>query len=128
MGDTIYEVYAQVEPMYAHERGSVPLQDKLVKIAELKLKTDLVTSRWGDEKLFFRHRRVNNDHKFWPNAWLNDNEDHFFSRHDPENRYGRSTPAWPQDEEEAKDLYMDQEAAWGCPFEWLMPAGWKSSD
>ena len=32
-----------------------------------------------------------------------------------------------QTAEEAEALYDDQVKTWGCPFEWLMPANWRSA-
>jgi len=125
-GDVIYEVYAQTEPMFpGEEEEGFVLEDKLVMIAELKLKTDLVTSKWGDESLFFQHRQIFKDRKFWPRSWKRLNEDVRFDKKDPDNVFGNTTPAWPEDTEEAKELYVEQMNTWGCPFEWLMPEGWK---
>ena len=35
------------------------------KIAEIVLNTDLVTSRFGDERLHFQHLRTGVDRKYW---------------------------------------------------------------
>ena len=40
-----------------------------IKIADIILKTPLVTSKFGDTNLYFRHRRVSNDYKYWPQEW-----------------------------------------------------------
>lgn len=127
-GDVIYEVYAQYEPFFpGTEDDELVLDDKLVMIAEIKLQTDLVTSEWADEKLFFQHKQIAKDRKFWPRSWRRLNEDPRFDKRDPDNVFGNETPAWPQDTEEAKELFADQMETWGCPFEWLMPEGWKST-
>uniref|UniRef100_A0A7S3I4L1 Uncharacterized protein n=3 Tax=Choreotrichia TaxID=141411 RepID=A0A7S3I4L1_9SPIT len=124
-GDVIYEVYAQVEPFFpGTEDDELVLDDKLVMIAEVKLLTDLQTSRWGDEKLFFQHRQINRDRRFWPLSWKRLNEDVRFDKRLPENTFGNETPEWPQDTEEAKALFAEQMETFGCPFEWLMPEGW----
>ena len=45
------------------------LGGELVKIADIILKTALVTSKFADETLYFRHRPANHDRKYWPNIW-----------------------------------------------------------
>jgi len=45
------------------------------KIADVRLMTDLYTSVWGDENLFFRHRHVHQDRKYWSKQLKNLNED-----------------------------------------------------
>lgn len=57
--------------------------DKLEMIANIRLKSDLVTSKWGDENLFFQHRPIGKDRKFWPRAWRRLREDDFFNKKDP---------------------------------------------
>ena len=39
---------------------------KRIEIGTLDLHGSLVTSKWGDEKLFFRHQKVDTDLKFKP--------------------------------------------------------------
>lgn len=41
---------------------------KEVKIGELRLTSDLFRSKWGDDKMFFRHQKMDDDLKFNP-AW-----------------------------------------------------------
>ena len=48
----IYEVYAQTGPVYDGE----VLEDKLLKIGEITMTTDFVTSEWADTQLRFLHR------------------------------------------------------------------------
>lgn len=44
-GDTIYEVYAQTKPVFPEEEeAGITFEDKLVKIADLKLKSQLQAS------------------------------------------------------------------------------------
>jgi len=67
-----------------------------------------MNSQWGDENLYFQHVQIYKDRPFWPQSWKRLNED---LRFDPENidtKFGFLTPAWPQEEEEAKALYADQ--------------------
>ena len=42
---------------------------KRVKIADIVLKSKLYTSKTGDQRLFFQHKRVKKDMKLWPNEW-----------------------------------------------------------
>ncbi len=55
-GDTIYEVHAWSKPEH--------LGGELTKIADIKLLTDLHTSHWADENLYFRHRGLYHDFKY----------------------------------------------------------------
>lgn len=48
------------------------------KIADVRLMTNLFTSVWGDENLFFRHKHVHLDHKFWSSGLKNLSEDIVF--------------------------------------------------
>jgi len=49
-GSTLFEVHAMDN---ARSKGG-----KLVKIADIVLTTPLVTSKWGDSSLYFRHRPI----------------------------------------------------------------------
>jgi len=103
-GDVIYEVYAQTGPVFPEEKeAGVTVEDKLVKIADLKLKQPLVASQWGDEKIYFRHRAISKDRKYWKAEVRRLNEDAFFNNKDPENRFGKATPEWPENADEARD-------------------------
>merc|ERR1712014_59200 len=119
-GDVIYEVYAQTEPIFPGEDPE--MDDKLEMIANIRLKSPLIMSKWADENLFFQHRPVGKDRKFWPRAWRRLNEDKFFSKKKPENVFGNEVPdTWPKAADEAEEKFIDQSVEWGCPFEWLMP-------
>lgn len=39
---------------------------KKVEIGKLTLNGNMVTSKWGDEKMFFRHQKLNMDLKYQP--------------------------------------------------------------
>ena len=60
-GEVIYDVFA-FTPKY----WTGPKEDTEVKIAEIVLTSDLKTSKWADERLYFKHRHVYNDYKFMP--------------------------------------------------------------
>lgn len=119
-GDVLYDVMAKVDPW----------NEELVKIAEIKLLEDLQISKWADERLFFRHQRVGRDrHRLWPSAWKELQEDAFFDKNDPQNVFGdrKNDIDWPEDEQEAKELYVEEVKKWGCPFEHFMPANWHNT-
>ena len=122
-GDVIYEVYAQTEPIFPGEDPE--MDDKLEMIANIRLKSPLIMSKWADENLFFQHRPVGKDRKFWLRSWKRLNEDKFFSKKKPENVFGNEVPdTWPKAADEAEEKFIDQSIEWGCPFEWLMPRNW----
>jgi len=95
----------------------------VVKIANIRMKSDFVTSEWADLRLFFKHDRIKEDRKSWPRKWRRHAPEISFSRAE-ENLFGNEVPYWPTNEEEAEDKFIDQVTKWGCPFEWLMPEGW----
>ena len=112
--ETIYEVYGWTAPE--------KLDGELIKIADLKLRSALYASEFGDNRLFFRHQSIAKDRKFWPRAWRRAREDPFISKKKEENVWGNEVPdTWPADEDEAKDMYDDQIETFGCPFQWLIP-------
>ena len=110
-GDTIYEVHALTAP--------VDFGGELIKIADVKLLTDLHTSRWADENLYFRHKSVYWDMKYWENSWKDHERSWNFHKM---NAKTSTVPAgWPTDDDEAaKAMYEDQVQAHGCPFAWLL--------
>lgn len=57
---SLYDVYALDAPPQ--------LGGKEQKIGSLKLDGQLVSSKWGDEHLFFRHQKLDDDIKLRP-AW-----------------------------------------------------------
>jgi hypothetical protein len=97
------------------------LDGELIKIADIKLLTDLYTSDFGDNRLFFRHQSIAKDRKHWPRAWRRLREDPFINRKNEENIWGNEVrDTWPADEEDAKAMYDAQVAEFGCPFQWLI--------
>ena len=61
VGTNIFDIEAFNAP---EEFGGV-----LTKIGEIRLKTRLHTSLWGDTKMYFRHKRQRTDYKYWDKAW-----------------------------------------------------------
>lgn len=105
-GDVIYEVYAQTEPIFPGEDPE--MDDKLEMIANIRLKSPLVMSKWADENLFFQHRPIGKDRKFWrERSWRRLNEDKFFSKKDPDNVFGNEVPKWPKAADEAEEKFID---------------------
>ena len=68
MGENLFEVYA-----YTVASRDGPETE--VKIADVRLQTPLYTSRWSDENLYFQHRPVSPDKKFWSENVRRVNED-----------------------------------------------------
>jgi len=111
LGDTIYEVHALTAPE--------ALGGELVKIADINLMTELHTSRWADENLYFRHKGLYWDFRYWPKDWRHHERAWNFHMMNPKTD---TVPAgWPTDDDEkAKAMYEDQVANYGCPFAWLL--------
>lgn len=71
------------------------LDGELIHIADIKLLSPLHLSKFGDERLFFGHRSIYHDRKFWPKAWRFTGDDPSFKRTE-ENIWGREVPdIWP---------------------------------
>ena len=102
-GSTILEVHALTAPK-AIGTG------KLVHIADLVLITPLVTSKWGDEHLHFRHRNVQSDVKFWPKTWGRKACGDVTFVRNADTTWGRKVPqgVWPETDEKAEDFYIEQ--------------------
>lgn len=62
-GSKIFKVWALMTPP-GHES-----EEERVHIADVILKSDLYTSKFGDEKLFFDHSTLYSDIKKWPKSW-----------------------------------------------------------
>jgi len=60
----LYKVFALDEP-----------EGTEMHIANIKLKSQLVTSLWGDEHMFFRHTRLDDDIRLYKPEWA----DHVFA-------------------------------------------------
>ena len=124
-GDIIFSVLAQTKPLSENFIKQFPNEEpgEEIKIGEIRLNSDLFTSVFGDEKLFFQHRGVNTDRRFWNKQWRSfKGGDVFISNKVPENIYGQAVPdTWPTtDLEAAEEKWIAQEAEFGCPFEWLL--------
>ena len=103
--------------MYALDKpGSTP-----VHIADIRLDTDLVTSRFGDERLHFQHVRTKRDKKYWDKATREAFADGELEPvMDPKPaEHDWDISAWPTDDEKAKEMAMELDAAGECPFAWL---------
>jgi hypothetical protein len=57
-GSHLYNVYATHKP--------TQIGGKEIMIGTLKLHGDLISSKWGDENLYFRHQRMDDDLKLKP--------------------------------------------------------------
>jgi len=110
---TVYEVYAMT--------GPACIGGDFIKIAEIKLKTKLVTSKFGDTNLYFRHQRVQTDYKYWPKELMRFHRDAIFENTE-EHIWGEKVPenVWPETDEEAENFFVKQITESGCPFAWLL--------
>ena len=73
---------------------------KWVPIATIELVTDLYTSKFGDERLFFQHAKTNGDRAFWPEDWMRpDRQNDPQTPQTKENIWGTFVPknVWPVD-------------------------------
>ena len=116
-GAKILEVWGLTAP--------VSLGGMWIKMADIKLKTDLYKSYFGDTRLYFQHKRMVHDKEFWPSAWVKLAEDFKFNDNDRAQIWGSTVPTgpgvgWPEDNEGAKQKFMQQVATYGCPFAWLI--------
>ena len=111
---TVYEVHALTDPAC--------LGGDFIKIADIKLLTKPVTSRWADENLYFRHGRPQADYKYWDKTWRNGHKDFIFENTE-EHIWGDKVPenVWPETQEEAENFYLKQITEFKCPFAWLLP-------
>ena len=126
-GVKIYDVYAWTAPSGHTDLNGE--ERERIKIAEINLTTKLYTSLTGDERLFFQHRLVYNDHTLWPDRWR------FPQNNDVEFKGERDTPVfpkidgltpeddewpWPDSDEDAEAKYLSlTRTGKGCPFRFL---------
>ena len=115
-GDKLFDVMALEDPLKTPKVWT--------KIAEITLNSDMHTSLFGDERLFFRHSRVKFDAKYWPRnvrkAWFAGELDVRRER-EGDHVWSRPTPAgWPREDNcEAEKLMEKTIEETGCPFAWF---------
>ena len=103
-------------------------ESEWIKIADLVLMSDLVTSTFADERMYFQHFKVSRDRNVWPDSWLEADADPVFDKDDADQiwkkgRKGGYLPpgyVWPDDREEAKTKYLETVEEFNCPFAWLL--------
>lgn len=100
VGQPIFEVHALTAP--------ASIGGEYIKIADIILKTELVTSKFGDTNLYFRHRRVQSDYKYWPKTWRQGYKDAAFENGEGDT-WGNVVPAgvWPETDDEAEAFYIE---------------------
>ena len=93
-GDHIFDVMALKDPLATPKVWT--------KIAEIYLASDMYTSLFGDERLFFRHQQVKFDAKYWPKAlrkaWFGGQIDPIRKREGDHVWNRPSPPGWPSDD------------------------------
>ena len=85
-------------------------------IANIRLNSSLITSTFGDRRLFFKHEGMNNEFQEEP-EWARyvDN-----LRRGQGDVWGNTPiPAYPNDPVDQKAWVRGQMAEFGCPFAWL---------
>ena len=96
-----------------------------VLIGHIHLQSEITTSVFGDERLFFTHPRIGRDrhrqefdlpNKYFPQKWYNLQT----RKKDTEGWPNWAPDTWPNNEAEAKQKFIDQEQRFGCPFAWLL--------
>jgi len=110
--EPLLELYAVFDP------ADVDIPAKKVKIGQFRLMegTDITTSKFGDERLYFQHDRFT-DWKLYNPQWKALDK----VRDDTEERWPNIIPnTWPTTEEKAKEKYIDQVKLFGCPFAWVL--------
>ena len=113
-GEVLFEVFA-------FRPATSQAAEEEIKIADVRLDSQLHTSKWGDENLYFRHVNIGRDRMYWSRDLKRLNEDPLFNKKDPTEIWGNQVPdTWPSDPEEAEDKYIDQMNKYGCPFAWLL--------
>ena len=89
-------------------------------IANVRLVTDLITSKFGDQRLFFQHETMKFDFEY-DNTWRHQHEkvepapvDEVTGER-PEVSYD-----FPEDNAEAMAVVRGSIADYGCPFAWMI--------
>jgi len=97
--EPLLELYAVFDP------ADVDKADKKVKIGEFMLmdNTNITTSKFGDERLYFQHDRFT-DWKLYNPEWKSLDK----VRDDKEERWPNIIPnTWPTTEDKAKEKYIE---------------------
>ena len=90
-----------------------PQGSTLAHIANIRMTSEMVTSDFGDRRLFFQHEAVRQDLDFKPEF----TRFHEVSEAEP---WGDTPiPDFPEDDVTAKAWIRGQLDEYGCPFAWL---------
>ena len=83
-------------------------------IANIKANSAIVTSNFGDTRLFFQHERMNTDLNANP-GWRR-----YIERVNTNDTWGnRAIPEWPANRDDAEEMLRSGIRDFGCPFAWL---------
>ena len=84
-------------------------------IANIRVTSPVITSLFGDERLFFQHVRKGADFQREP-AWRR-----YVEALDPTDEFGdTNVPFWPRNQDNARAWVRGSIAEHGCPFAWLL--------
>ena len=121
-GTRLYEVFGITNPPeIAEEFPNLGLTSDRMKIGDIILETELMTSNFGDTRLFFQHDRVGKDLRLnREKRWGAFQER--INRKDPENTWlpNNETIPLPEDVDAAQEIILHGLWDTGCPFAWLL--------
>ena len=95
-------------------------------IGTIRLNTTMQRSKFGDERLFFAHMRMEFDMDYYPGSWKKWSEDPKIDSTDDANLWTYGVPemdssgGWPSDDAGAQTMWDQQINDHGCPFYWLL--------
>ena len=106
----LFEVWARDAP---NDRRKFPTSN-VQHIANIKANSAIVTSNFGDTRLFFQHEGMYTDLCANP-GWRP-----YIPSVDTNDTWGdRDIPEWPSDREDAEEMLRSGIRNSGCPFAWL---------
>lgn len=113
-GTTLFDVYGTNEPEDTEE-----VDQERKKIGSIVLNSPLMTSNFGDNRLFFQHERYWKDMRGKPN-WRAMQA--IFDKNDPDQTWSpdNETIKLPNNDEVAREIIMEGIREYQCPFAWLL--------
>ena len=114
IGTVLLDVFARTEPQVTDIPNPFP-NARQFKIGEIRLNSEIITSSFGDKRLFFQHESMVLDQKAEP-AWKD-----FTERLDKgEKLHGKVPEFFPDDPVMQKAAVRGQIHDYGCPFAWIL--------
>ena len=111
-GSLLFEVWARDVPTF---EPWWPEGSKVQHIANVVSHSKIITSNFGDTRLFFEHEFMREDFRIDP-RWKR-----FYDRVNHDDIWGdRPIPDWPADYETAEQWVKASLSEYECPFAWLL--------